>query len=35
MTLAERAVYFLPRDRRSLDINRDVNYSAAVLGYGR
>ena len=35
VTLAERAVYFLPGDRRSLDINRDVNYSAAVLGYGR
>jgi hypothetical protein len=35
MTLAERAVYFLPRDRRSLDINRDVNYSSAVLRYGR
>ena len=34
VTLADRAVYFLPGDRRSLDINRDVNYSAAVLGYG-
>ena len=35
VTLAERAVYFLPGDRRSLDISRDVNYSAAVLAYGR
>jgi hypothetical protein len=35
VTLAKRAVYFLPGDRRSLDISRDVNYSAAVLGYGR
>jgi hypothetical protein len=31
MTLAERAVYFLPGDHRSLDISRDVNYSAVVL----
>jgi hypothetical protein len=32
VTLTERAVYFLPGDHRSLDISRDVNYSAAVLG---
>ena len=31
VTLAERAVYFLPGDHRSLDISRDVNYSAVVL----
>jgi hypothetical protein len=34
-TLAERAVYFLPGDHRTLDISRDVNYSAVVLGYSR
>lgn len=33
-TLAKRAVYFLPGDHRTLDINRDLNYSAVVLGYG-
>jgi hypothetical protein len=32
VTLAERAVHFLPGDHRSLDISRDVNYSAVVLG---
>jgi hypothetical protein len=31
VNLAERAIYFLPGDRRSLDISRDVNYSAAIL----
>lgn len=35
VTTAERPVYFLPGDRRSLDINRDVNYSAVVLAYPR
>jgi hypothetical protein len=35
VTLAERAIYFLPGDRRSLDISQDVNYSAAILGQGR
>ncbi|MGH3199032.1 MAG: hypothetical protein ACRDNT_24620 [Streptosporangiaceae bacterium] len=35
VTLAERAVYFLPGDHRSLDISLDVNHSAVVLGYGR
>ena len=34
VTLADRAIYFLPGDRRTLDINRDLNYSAAVLGHG-
>ena len=33
VTMAERPVYFLPGDHRSLDISRDVNYSGAVLGY--
>jgi hypothetical protein len=31
VTLAERPVHFLPGDRRSLDISRDINYSAVVL----
>lgn len=35
VTMAERAVYFLPGDQRTLDISRDVNYSAVVLGYAR
>lgn len=34
VTLAKRAVYFLPGDHRTLDINRDLNYSSVVLGYG-
>ena len=35
VTMAQQAVYFLPGDHRSLDISRDVNYSAVVLGYSR
>ena len=35
VTLAERAVYFLPGDHRTLDISRDINYSAVVLANGR
>ena len=32
VTMPRQAVYFLPGDHRSLDISRDVNYSAVVLG---
>lgn len=32
LTLAERAVYFLPGDHRALDISGDVSYPAVVLG---
>jgi len=35
VTMAKRAVYFLPADHRTLDIGRDVNYSAVVLGTSR
>jgi hypothetical protein len=35
VTLAERAIYFLPGDHRALDIDRDVNYSAVILEHGR
>ena len=35
VTMAKRPVYFLPGDHRSLDISRDVNYSAIVLAYSR
>ena len=31
-TMAEQAVFFLPGDDRALDISRDVNYSAVILG---
>jgi hypothetical protein len=31
VTTAERAVFFLPGDQRSLDISRDLNYSAVIL----
>ena len=34
-TMAERAVFFLPGDHRTLDLSRDVNYSAVVLGPSR
>jgi hypothetical protein len=35
VTTAKRPVYFLPGDHQSLDISRDVNYSAVVFGYSR
>ena len=35
VTMTTRPVYFLPGDHRSLDISRDVNYSAVVLPYSR
>jgi hypothetical protein len=35
VTMAKRPVYFLRGDHRSLDISRDVNYSAIVLAYSR
>jgi hypothetical protein len=33
VTMAKRAIHFLPGDDRMLDIRRDVNYSAVVLKY--
>jgi hypothetical protein len=35
VTTAKRPVYFLPADHRSLDLSRDVNYSAVVLADSR